>query len=92
MCDEYEINIEDILTAYITHNNLIITREELLEVILEEKVLYIETIKNGLKQVKKIIEKKGTKDFDVAYFKSTFGLPEKYVRELIENTSKMLIK
>ena len=92
MCDEYEINIEDILTAYITHNNLIITQEELLEVILEEKVLYIETIKNGLKQVKKIIEKKGTKDFDVAHFKSTFGLPEKYVRELIENTSKMLIK
>lgn len=92
MCDEYEINVEDILSSYLAYNKIMIPQEELLRVIIEEKNLYNETIKNGLKQAKKAIEKKGIKEFDIAYFKSTFGLPEKYARELIENIQKELIK
>lgn len=90
MCDEYEINIEDILQAYVSYNNLIITPQELSNVVSEERKLYLDAIKNGLKQAKKMIEKKGIADFDVAYFKSTFGLPEKYARELLENNKKLI--
>lgn len=88
MCNENGINIEDILITCIRYNNLTITHEKVLEVILEEKKLYIENIKRSLKQVKKIMEKGAIGEKEIAYFQSTYGLPEKYVRELIKKSSK----
>lgn len=91
MCDECSISINDLLNLYLLYNPNI-NREILMMVVIEEHEKYLKTISNGLKQAKKAILKNGIDSIDPEYFKSTCGLPQKYIDELISDSKVLKLK
>ena len=91
MCENLDINIDDVIKKYFEYNNLHVSYKDLYNVVNEEKKKYLLTIKNGLIQAQKIITKKGIENVNVESIKSTTGLPISYIQDLIED-HKLLIK
>lgn len=91
MCDECSININDLLNLYLLCNPNI-NQELLVSVVLEEHEKYLKAISNGLKQAKKAILKNGIDSINSDYFKSTCGLPQKYIEKLISENKVLRLK
>lgn len=91
MCDECLINIKDLLNLYLLYNPNI-NKELLTNVVMGEYEKYLKAICNGLKQAKKIILKNGIDNINPEYFKSTCGLSQKYIDELIIKNKTLRLK
>ena len=89
LCSILEINIDSIMQEYTKYNNLAIDYEYLYNIVNEEKKKYLLTIKNGLIQAKKNIAKKGVDNVDIEYIRSTTGLPNTYIDDLICELKKL---
>ncbi len=93
-CDDYGINIETLFETYLAYNKISIDKSTLVNVVLDEQEKYLKSIVNGLKQAKKEITKKGISNIDPEYLKSTCGLSEKYIADLlnVENGPRLIKK
>ena len=94
MCDTLGLNYEDAVIECIKHNNINISRIELLKIYQEELDRYYKSIQNGIAMAQKRISKYGIKNVDRVFLKSTCGLPDKYIDEILsgDDRQKLLKK
>ena len=94
MCDTLGLNYKDAVIECIKHNNINISRIELLKIYEEERDRYYKCIQNGLVMAKKIIRKIGLENVSKDFLKSTCGLSDKYIDKILsrEDISLLLKK
>ena len=92
ICDKLDLNIEDFISEYYKYNKMNISQKELLKIYQEELIKYYNTIKNGLAQANKLLAKTDRDNLNFEYLRSTCGLPERYIDDILSNHEVVLSK
>lgn len=92
ICEKLEINFVDLIDEYLKYNDLSIDKITIYQVLKNELEKYYTSIQNGIVQAQKLIKKNGTDNINFEYLKSTCGLPERYINQLLNGNESVLVK
>ena len=93
LCNKLDINYIDLIDNYFKFAGILsVTNNEVLKLLKEELEKYQLTINNGIIQAQKLIRKKGIENVSVNYLKSTCGLPDYIINDILNNEQMILVK